>query len=84
MNGSVAEASPKFLRVAVKGGAAGDEGPEFPSELTMDAAEDPPAVQKVFAFRRSKLLPELLATALVFEIAFDFLLEGLQHTRHRN
>ena len=64
LNGGVAEASPEFFGVAVEGGAAGDEGPEFPSELTMDAAEDPPAVQEVFAFGGAKLLPELFATAL--------------------
>ena len=84
MNDGVAQASPEFFSVAVKRGAAGDESPEFPSELTMDAAEDPPAMQEVFAFRSAKLLPELFATALVFEIAFDLLFEGLQHARHRD
>src|ERR1700685_606858 len=84
LNRGVSKASPKFLGVTVESGAAGGKGPEFPSELTMDAAEDPPATKKVFAFGGSKLFLNLLATPFVFEVAFNFLFKGLQHPRHRD
>ena len=84
MNGGVSEASPEFFGVAVEGGAAGDEGPEFPSELAMDAAENPPAMQEVFAFGGAKFLPELFCMTFVFEIALDFFFEGLQYAGHRD
>ena len=82
LNGGVSEASPEFFGVAVERGAAGDECPEFPSELAMDAAENPPAMQEVFAFGSSKRLPELFCVTFIFEIALDFLFEGLQYARH--
>src|SRR3984893_16375290 len=50
----------------------------------MDAAENPPAAQKMLAFRKSKLLPEFFAAAFVIEIAFDLLFQRLQHARHRD
>ena len=55
-----AEASPEFFAFAVEGGAAGDEGPEFPSELAVNAAEDPPAAQEVFALSGGECLLETL------------------------
>src|ERR1700694_2891194 len=84
LNRGVSQASPEFFGVAVESGAAGDEGPELPSKLAMDAAEDPPAVQEVFAFSGSELLPELFCMTLVFEITFDLLFERLKHARHRD
>src|ERR1700685_1551891 len=84
LNRSVSKASPEFFGVTVEGGSAGDKGPEFPSELTMDAAEDPPATKKVFAFGGSKFLLKLLAATFVFEIPLNFLFKGLQHARHRD
>ena len=54
LNHGKAQSSPKFLGSAIERRATGDEGPEFPSELAMDAAENPPAAQEMLAFSGSE------------------------------
>src|SRR5260370_16793039 len=84
---------PEFFGLGIESGAAADDGPEFPSELAAQVAEGPPAQQKVLAFGRSvagsKILAGTTRTAKAsVEIAFDFLLQRLDHARngdqHRN
>ena len=86
----VSEAMPEFFGFAIEGGAAADHGPELPSELAAQVAECPPASQEVLAFGCGEARGEILAggRVAVFEIAFDLLLQRLDHARdsdqHRN
>src|SRR6202451_3945723 len=75
LNRGVSKASPKFLGVTVESGAAGGKGPEFPSELTMDGAEDPPATKRVFALGGSKVFLKRLRPAVAFEAAAPRLIQ---------
>src|SRR5260370_7388139 len=79
-----AQASPKFFGFAVKDGAAADEGPELPPELAMDTAESPPAAQEVLTSRSCEIFSKPGQTMGVFQVAFDFFFQRLEHTRDRD
>src|ERR1019366_9647186 len=76
-------AMPEFFGVAIEGGAAADHGPELPSEPAAQVAEVPPAPQKVLApgggVTRGKILAAATVICTVLEIAFDLLLQRLDH-----
>ena len=63
LNHGEAKPRPEGFGWVIECGAAGDEGPEFPSHLAMDAAEDPPAAQEVFAFGGCELLAKFVELA---------------------
>ena len=68
LNHGKAQSTPELFGVTVESGASGDEGPKLPSELAMDAAENPPAVKEMLALRGRVLLPEILDPARIFKI----------------
>ncbi len=83
----VSQAMPEFLRFAIQRGAPADHGPELPSEPTTHIPEGPPAPQKVLPFgcgiTRGKILAATTrAIKACVEIAFDLLLQRLDHARH--
>src|ERR1019366_2569212 len=78
----VSQAMPEFFGLAIEGGATADHGPEFPSELATQIAESPPAPQKVLALGCFVARGKTLADASVLKIAFDLLLQRLDHARH--
>src|ERR1039458_3900966 len=85
----VSWAMPESCGLAFEGGAAADHGPKLPSEAAAQVAEGPPAAQKVLALGSSVARGKILATAPAIgavvttdiEIAFDFLLQRLDHAR---
>src|SRR5258708_26094491 len=82
LNHRISQAMPEFFRVAVERRAAADHRPEFPSKLTADIAEGPPAAEKVLT-RAGRVEPSKpLALSAVVKIAFDLLLQRLDHARH--
>src|SRR5437016_14538106 len=83
LNHGKAEPPPEFLGSAIERRTTGDEGPEFPSELATDAAENPPAAQEMLAFSGSKGLAKSVSMAMLFSIEFDLVLEPLQVARAR-
>ena len=84
LNNSETEPSPEFFGLAIKGCPAGNKRPELPSKFLMNAAEHPPAAQKVFAFRGGIIVAEFRELPCVVQIAFDFFFERVDHARHRN
>src|SRR6185437_6639392 len=82
LNHGKTKARPEDFGFVIERGATRDEGPELPSHLAMNAAEGPPAAEKVFAFGGGELFAKLIQPAGVCEIAFDLFFERLQHTRH--
>src|SRR5208282_1066414 len=89
LDDGVSQAMPEFFGRAVEGGAAADHGPKLPSEAAAQVAEGPPAPQKVLAPGGGVAGGKILATAAAIgtviatdiEIAFDFLLQRLDHAR---
>ena len=77
----VSQAMPEFLGLSIEGGAAADDGPELPSEPAAQGAESPPAAQKVLAFGSGIARGKALTGAGIFQIAFDLLLQRLDHAR---
>src|SRR5581483_615794 len=77
-----AHASPELFGFGIERGAAGDECPKLPTEEAMDLSHPPPAHEKVPAIGSRPRLPELREFALRFEVAFDFVLEGLKNARN--
>src|SRR5664279_4745548 len=78
----VSQAMPEFFGLAIKRGAAADHGPELPSELAAQTAKGPPAPQKMLAPGCGVAGSKILAAAIngtVLEIAFDLLLQRLDH-----
>src|SRR5205814_8210921 len=83
LNHGKAEPPPEFLGSAIERRTTGDEGPEFPSELAMGAAENPPAAQEMLAFSGSEGLAKFVYLAVLFEIAFNLFFQRLQDARDR-
>ena len=54
LNNGEAQTRPECFGFAIERRAAGDEGPEFPTHLAMNAAEDPPTPQEMLAFGSGK------------------------------
>src|SRR5882672_728882 len=79
----ISQSMPEFFGIAIEGRAAADHGPKLPSKLAANVAERPPAPQKVLALSRCVAPCELLAPSAVFEIAFDLLLQRLDHPWNR-
>src|SRR5208282_5257621 len=88
----VSQAMPEFFGFAIKSGAAADHGPELPSELAAQIAKRPPAPQKMLAggcgvtrgkFRvlTGRSLAGTQASETSVEVAFDLLLQRLDHAR---
>jgi len=67
----VAEALEEILRFRGKRGSAGNEGPEFPAETPMNAAEHPGAAKKFLGLGGSESAREPFEFAARFEIALD-------------
>src|ERR1019366_9626321 len=84
LDDGVSQAMPEFFGLAIESGATTDHGPEFPSELAAQIAEGPPAPQKVLALGRFVARGKILADASVLKIAFDLLLQRLNHARDRH
>src|SRR5579859_6858717 len=82
LNHGVSQPPPELFCVFVKRGPAADESQEFPSELSANAAEDPPAPQKVFLLCIDKTPAEKLLPASIVQIALYFLFQRLEHSRH--
>ena len=72
---------PEFFGLTIEGGATADDGPELPSELAAQVSESPPAVQKVLALGGGVTGGKALTGAGIFQIAFDLLLQRLDHAR---
>src|ERR1700747_897252 len=84
LNHGESEASPEFLRDTIERCSTGDEGPEFPSKLAMNMAKGPPAAEKVLDFSGSEGLTKFVQSPMIFQIAFNFFFERLQHARDRD
>src|ERR1019366_3805836 len=78
----IAEPSPELLSLAVERGAAGNKCPELPAELPANFAKRPPESQVVLLLGWLKPPPASLPLSAVLQIAFDLLLQRLQHTGH--
>ncbi len=79
-----AQPTPELLGRAIKRRPAGDEGPELPSELVVNAAETPPAPDEMLALGGSELLLEPRPLARGFEVALDLVFQRLHQARYGN
>src|SRR5579862_7227664 len=82
LDGGVSQPSPEFLGYAVERSSAGNECPEFPAKPAMHAPKDPPAMQEVFALGGPEPPLKILEPAFIPQVAFNLLLQRLQHAGH--
>src|SRR5438128_921474 len=80
----VTQPAPELFGHAIECRSATDKRPELPSEVAMNAPENPPAMKKMFPFRGLKSFPELFQSVYFFQITLNFFLQRLQHARHGN
>src|SRR5215469_7239133 len=74
----------KSLYLLGKRRSVRNERPEFPTEAGMEAAEPPPAPEKVFLFRALEIFTKLLGEAVAFHFALELALEGFDKPGHRH
>ena len=82
LNDDEAQPPPELFGLGIERSAAGDEGPELPSELVVDSAEAPPAAHEVLVFRRLELALEARQPARCFQVAQDLVFQRLHQARH--
>src|SRR5208282_2314299 len=73
LNHGIAHAIPEFFGLGIEGRAARNERPEFPAEAAADRAKNPPAPQKMFAFRTAEAVAEIADRSFALQVPLDFL-----------
>src|SRR5579863_4854768 len=82
LNRRVTEPAPEFFGIAVERRASGNKRPELPPKLAVDRTKGPPTAEEMPSLCGATSSPKILKTAVIFEIAFDLLLQRLQDSRH--
>src|SRR5262249_41967130 len=83
LNDRKAQPIPKCLGGARQCGPPGEQGPEFPAQTRVNAAESPPAPKEMLALSKRKTLVELLDSSVAFQ-PFQFPSQRLNESRDRN